>query len=811
MRHLPACRLVLFVAAVVAPSARADDGVEFFEKKVRPILVQNCYACHSAAAKKVKGELLLDTKDGLRKGGASGPAVVPGDPNKSLLIQAVRHDKGVEKMPPEKKLSAAEVADLEAWVKMGAPDPRTATTTNNKRLDPERARELWAFRPVAEPAVPPGPSPVDACINAKLAEKGLTPAPPADKRTLLRRATYDLTGLPPTPAEVNDFLADDSPAAFGKVIDRLLTSPAYGERWGRHWLDVVRYADTAGDNSDYPVPQLVKYRDWVIGAFNRDLPYDQFVRQQLAGDLLPHADEADRHAKQIATGYLANSRRYGSYEDERYPWYLTYEDSIDNLGRTFLGLTIGCARCHDHKFDPLSQADYYALYGFFASTRYPWPGAELDKVQRDLVALAPAEQVAVFEKERRDKFAAFDATIKKLEAHRKATDEELTAAAKLTDEAEKKDRVGELNKRMESFKAQIKKVRDEREAYGKKPLPFDTAYAVAEGKTEGKKKVGNACIQVKGDPERLGPEVPRRFPTALGGQTLAATVKGSGRLELANWIADAQNPLTARVMVNRLWHHHFGKGLVRTPGNFGVLGQLPTHPELLDYLAGRFVKSGWSVKAMHRLMMNSDAYQRASTDHTENASKDVNNELLWRFDRRRLEAEAIRDSLLLVSGTLTRGPGGPHPFPAMPTWNFTQHNPFKAVYDHDRRSVYLMTQRIQRHPFLALFDGPDANAGTSSRQTSTSPLQALYLMNDPFVHGQAKAFAARLLATNSDESERVRRAYEMLYGRPPAVAEMIAATEYLAKAKAKLGADTAKAWESLSRALFLSNEFVYLD
>jgi cytochrome c553 len=601
----------LLVAVAVAPAragqppAFADkptaEQVEFFEKRVRPVLVEHCVKCHGPDEKKLRGDLRLDSRDGVRKGGASGPVVVPGDPDNSLLIRAVRHAADVVAMPPKEKLPADAVAALEAWVKMGAPDPRDAVAAKSVRLDLAGAKDFWAFKPVAPPKVPQGvaANPVDAFVLAKLRDRGLSPAPPADRRTLLRRVTYDLTGLPPTPEEIDAFLTDDSPRAFETVVERLLASPAYGERWGRHWLDVVRYSDTAGDNSDYPIPQMYRYRNWVIDAFNRDMPYDEFIRQQLAGDLLPPKDEADRRDKIVATGYLANSRRFGSYEDARYPWYLTYEDTIDNLGRAFLGLTIGCARCHDHKFDPVSQEDYYALYGFFSSTRYPRPGIELDKVQRDFVPLGPADEVAAVLKERGARLAALDARVRKLEADKAATARALAGAELIADEDERKSLVMELNREAEVLKGRIKAAQTEAEKVAREPLPFDTAYAVAEGKTEGKKKVGNACVQIKGDPERLGKEVPRRFLEVLGGQVLPADATGSGRLELANWIADPKNPLTARVMANRVWQHHFGKGLVPTPNNFGTLGLPPTHPELLDYLTAKFVEGGWSVKALH--------------------------------------------------------------------------------------------------------------------------------------------------------------------------------------------------------------------
>ncbi|MBP3955566.1 DUF1553 domain-containing protein [Gemmata sp. G18] len=797
------------------PAKPSPEHVEFFEKKIRPVLVKHCYSCHSAEAKKVKGELRLDTREAVLKGGSSGPLLVPGDPAKSLLIQAVRHADPSLKMPPDVKLKSEEIADLEAWVKMGAPDPRDGAS-GAKKIDFAKAKEFWSFRPVARPEVlkAGAANPIDNFIRAKLDAKGLKPAPPADKRALIRRATFDLTGLPPTPEEIEAFLKDNSPEAFAKVVDRLLASPAYGERWGRHWLDLVRYADTAGDNSDYPIPQIFRYRNWVIEAFNRDLPYDEFVRQQLAGDLLPSQNEADRQAKLIATGYLANTKRFGSYEDERYPWYLTYEDQIDNLGRTFLGLTINCARCHDHKFDPISQHDYYALYGFFSSTRYPRPGIELDKVQRDFVPLVEPEDVEIIELTRQANTTRLQKDVEIQERLKSIAEKQLETAKRLGE----KEMIAEATKELEQAVAKLKVVKKERDEFAKQPLPFETAYAVAEGKTEGKKKVGNACVQIKGDPERLGPEVPRRFPSILGGQTLPAATMGSGRLELANWIVDAKNPLTARVMVNRVWQYHFGKGIVRTASNFGILGQPPTHPELLDYLAARFVEDKWSMKSMHRLIMLSRTYQQSSRDDEAGTKIDVANEYLWRFDKHRLDAESIRDSLLAAAGNLDRSPGGAHPFPAMSTWNFTQHHPFKAVYETNKRSVYVMAQRFQRHPFFALFDGADTNASTDRRLTSTTPLQALYLMNDPFVHAQAKKFAERVCGEGKDDAARINRAYVLLFGRTPTADEVTTATDYLAKVSDKLRAGgtpmeqlPAKAWESLARALFLSNEFVYLD
>lgn len=714
------------------------DGIALFEKRIRPLLVKHCYSCHSADSDEVEGGLRLDTRGAIDEGGYAGPALEPGDPENSHLIRAVRYKDKDLQMPPDGKLSDAEIADLEAWVKAGAPDPREAIA---KPITPAKS-DHWSLQPVISHPLPEikdaawSRSFVDTFVRARQEAKGLSPVAAADSVTLIRRVTFDFTGLPPTPEEIDAFAGDPSPDAFERAVDRLLASPAYGERWGRHWLDVVRYADTAGDNSDYPIPQMYRYRNWVISALNRDLPYDQFVIMQLAGDLLtPENADAEspaaRRDRIVATGYLANAKRFGSYEDKRYPWHLTIEDTIDNLGRTFLGLTVNCARCHDHKFDPLTAEDYYALYGFFQSTRYPWPGIELDQRQHDLVK-----------------------------------------------------------------------------------LDGDLIYAVAESANKGRQRLGNAAIQIKGDPERPGREVPRRFISVLGGQTLPADEKGSGRLHLARWIASKSNPLAARVMVNRLWHYHFGRGIVATPSDFGKQGAPPTHPELLDQLAAQFIADGWSLKSMHRLLATSTTYRLSTSDHAENTTKDVDNELLWRFRRRRLDAESLRDSILAVSGRLDRSTGGAHPFPEEKSWKYTQHNPFKASYPTNRRGIYMMTQRIQRDSFLALFDGADSNASTDRRTTSTTSLQALYFLNAPFVQEQSRHAAAELLASHDNDSERVRAAYRLYFGRTASDEDVDAATEYLSRAAAALDGTAnrnAESWASLVRALWMSNEFVYIN
>jgi mono/diheme cytochrome c family protein len=772
----------------------ASDSAAFFESKVRPLLIAQCHSCHGP--EKQKGGLRLDSAASLHKGSDSGPVVVPGKPEQSPLIRAINYQADV-KMPPKAKLRPEEIADLATWVKQGAVWPEAG----EKPSEFEVARKtFWAFQPVravAPPSVksPVGGawprSPVDRFVLSTMQARGLKPVAAADRRTLVRRATFDLTGLPPTPEELAAALRDSSPDWFEKVVDRLLASSAYGERYGRHWLDLVRYADTAGDNSDYPVPEMYRYRNWVIHAFNDDKPYDQFLREQLAGDLMPARDDADRNGKLIATGYLANARRFGS-ERFIYPWHLTIEDTIDNLGRTMLGLTINCCRCHDHKFDPLTNHDYYALYGFFQSTRYPWPGIEDSKAPEDRTALFPrSEATDRAEKERRAKLDAFDAEIKRLED------------AKANRDA-------------------IKAVQKNREREALKPAAYDLAYAVVDGSPDARLaimgRIGNARVQIKGDPKRPGREVPRRFPTVLGGQLLSPDVRGSGRLELAHWITAPANPMTARVMVNRIWQYHFGKGIVATPSDFGKQGRPPTHPELLDYLAAQLIRSGWSIKSMHRLIMLSQTYQLSSSDDADNARIDVNNDYYWRGTRHRLDAESIRDSMLAVAGTLDRSMGGAHPFPNQTTWNFTQHTPFKAVYPTNRRSVYLMTQRIQRHPFLSLFDGADTNASTAQRITSTTPLQALFLMNDPFVHEQARRFAARLRGEKPDDGGRIDLAYRLAFGRPATEEEQTTARDYLAKVQNKVRSSGAtpddaatKALESFARVVFMSNEFVYVN
>jgi hypothetical protein len=774
---LPAAILSAFALPGSAPAAEpAAPALEFFEKQVRPLLAAKCLDCHGG--KKSKGGLRLDSRERILKGGDTGPAIVPGKPESSLLIKALHYGEE-PRMPPKGKLKDDEIRILTRWVALGAPWPESAGVKPNDDETftiTEAQRRFWSFQPLRE-ILPPkvadeqgwARTSIDRFVFSRLDAAKLRPTATADVRALLRRATFDLTGLPPTAEEVAAFEKANDPEAFARVIDRLLASPHYGERWGRHWLDVVRYADTAGETADFPAPEAWRYRNYVIDAFNTDKPYDAFVREQLAGDLLAADAPADQYASlMVATGYLAVARRFGF--DPAADHYLTIEDTIDTLGKSILGLSLGCARCHDHKYDPVSNLDYYALYGIFDSTRYAFPGSEKEKRPRDLVPMISAAEYARVTGPLQKRLGELDAELKKMTAQRAGNPAPAPAA------------VAELKREKDAVAAQI--------------AAIPVAYAVQEG------KVHDARLQRRGDPSNLGPEVPRRFLTVFGGEAVRSD-GGSGRRALADWLTRGPAaPLVARVIVNRVWQGHFGTGLVGTPNDFGSRGMAPTHPQLLDYLADRFVRDGWSMKKLHRLIMLSAVYQQASGAAP---SEDPNNLLLTRFPRRRLSAEEVRDSILLVSGDLNRTPGRGHPFPAESTWQFTQHNPFTAVYDHDQRSVYLMTQRIKRHPFLSLFDGADPNATVGRRDTTTVPTQALFFLNDPFVHRKSARLAERLLALPSDDA-RVEAVYRVCYARAPMAAEQERAKRFLAG-----GADARQAWAAWARVMFASNEFLYVD
>jgi Protein of unknown function (DUF1553)/Protein of unknown function (DUF1549)/Planctomycete cytochrome C len=750
----------------------ADEpaATEFFEKAVRPLLVERCQTCHGA--EKSKGGLKLTNRVAILKGGDSGRAVVPGEPDESLLVRAVEY-RDEPKMPPKKKLSDSQIAVLKKWIKTGAVWPRTGAETSSARVaSPEdselllppsqlagtsatftdQQRSFWAFQPVDDPPPPAVKdtarvrSPVDAFVLAKVEEQGLTPAPPADKRTLIRRLTFDLTGLPPSPEEIDAFLADDSPQAFSRVVDRLLSSPHYGERWGRHWLDVVRYAETTANDANAVMRFAFRYRDYVVEAFNRDLPYDQFLIEQLAGDLLPRTGESGQIARQvIATGFLMVGPKALSETDKEQTRMDIVDEQLDVTSRAFLGLTLACARCHDHKFDPLPTTDYYALAGVFRSTEPLQDEVRNSTMfQEYLLALPDRQPLMVM--------AVKEAVPRDLRVH------------------------------------------------------------------------------VRGNRFQLGRLVPRRLPLVLtGGIPTPIETKQSGRLELARWIASPSNRLTARVMVNRLWQHHFGTGLVATSDNFGTRGDSPSDARLLDWLATRFVQSGWSVKSIHRLLLNSSTYQQ-SADTSEAASRsDPANRLVSHMPRRRLSAEEVRDAILAVSGQLDRKIGGGesaeilfkeadvlYPKRGFAPNRMQSDHPF---YDMPRRSLYLPVVRNALPDALALFDAADPNTVTTARDDTTVPSQSLYLMNSSFVRDQSRRLGNRLLEDNRlDDPARIGQATLRCLGRAASHAETTATLAYLerfAKELETTGTSPAEArrgaWQSFCQVLFCSNEFLYVD
>lgn len=809
----------LFVRAEIKGLPR--EGFDFFEKNIRPVLSEKCFKCHSAKSEKLKGGLLLDSKEALLKGGNSGAVVIPFHPEKSPLLAAIQWTDPDLQMPPKEKLTAHDIKNFEIWIKMGAPDPRTGGATNQTYggYDWNQAKQFWSFQPVKHPEPPAvknnrwPASALDHFILAKLEERNLTPNKPADKQTLIRRATYDLTGLPPTPEEVKTFTDDKSPNAFEKVIDRLLDSPQYGEHWGRHWLDVVRYADTSGDNSDFPVPDAYKYRNYVINSFNADKRYDQFIREQIAGDLLPAVSDAERFEKIIGTGYLAIARRFGSRNNEN---YLTIEDIIDNVGKGILGLSVSCARCHDHKFDPIPTKDYYSLYGIFESTKYAFPGTEVYRHPKDFVPLVTGTNIEVVARYQSE-LAELDTELDKLgdekrELIGKLGKEEAAGKKAGEEDAKSDEEEQKLRERLKEVKVALEDARSRQKKLESDPPEVEQAYAVSEGKS------ANARIQKKGSPTNLGEEVPRGFLQILGGQQLSKEEKGSGRLQLAQWLTNPDNPLTSRVIVNRIWQYHFGKGLVETPNDFGSRGKIPSNADLLDYLATQFIKDGWSFKKMHKVIMLSRAYQLSSGNNPKNDAIDPDNTWLWRFNRRRLSAEEIRDSLLAISGTLDRTMGAGHPFPPQNEWKFSQHKPFMADYPISRRSVYLMQQRIRKQPFLEVFDGADPNAITGDRPISTTPIQALMMMNSPYVFELADKFAVRVGLATFEPKERIDYAFRLAFCRTPTGSEYKEGMAYLRKLRSELrktdvpaDQQARMALASYARILFSSNEFFFVD
>lgn len=1053
---MPCWRVVAFALAAISVNAQ-QDGPAFFEKNIRPILTAQCLGCHSAASRPVMGGLRLDTREFALKGGSRGASIVPGNPAESLLLKAVLHTAGPLRMPPGPKMKDSDAAMLAEWIRMGAPWGASATTPVSATTT------FWAFEAPKEPAVPAVKqhgwirSPIDAFLLAPLEAKGLKPAAPADKRTLIRRASYDLTGLPPTVAEVREFLADESPGAFAKVVDRLLASPRYGERWGRHWLDVARYADSNGLDENLVYRNAYRYRDYVIAAFNKDKSFDRFLQEQLAGDLLPPPkDEKEQYERWTATGFLSLGAKMLAEDDPVKMKMDIVDEQLDTTMRAFLGLTVGCARCHDHKFDPISQADYYSLAGIFTSS----------KTMDNFKVVAKWHEHVLAPKEDRDRLAAHQASIeakrREIAAITKSENERLKleatdrigayllAAADLQRDAQVRiapiesaanaivmDAAsfssGNVNRTLEKKKTNVPKdakgpffaeytveapaageyqldILDQEKGSGTQdiwvngvwmkrgagpvqnraaspetggwtwlavvplksgtntvrlehasrfpyfekillaphigPLTPRTAVqiankygvnpdfldqlvdylersngatasvlyawetlgtdaprsnwtspvaqlfqnhrgatreelashyealfrqAVKEGKTatdpaikalseflrekfgpfrapenarryyapsireqlaklddEARKleaavpdlphamgirendSIDDLQIHIRGSHWTLGEKVPRGFLKVLGAQNhLAIPAKESGRLQLAQWMTQKDHPLTSRVMVNRIWRGHFGRGIVRSVDNFGRLGEKPSNQPLLDWLALRFVEGGWSIKSMHRLIMLSSAYQMSTAYDATAAERDPENVLLWRMPRRRLEAESIRDGILSVAGALVHVEGG-----SILKYKDRQYvaNTAKGGdidYDRPSRAVYIPVVRSSMYDVFQAFDLPDPSASNGDRDSTVVAPQALFMMNSSIMLRHSGTMAANL--PQADDETRIRTAYDRALSRPPTPTEIDEALTFLNRVQKEWQGDRSKAWQSFCKSLLSSNEFIYID
>ncbi|MDB6041164.1 MAG: hypothetical protein JWM99_5005 [Verrucomicrobiales bacterium] len=901
-------------------SQAAAQSSDFFEEKIRPILSDNCYKCHSATSEKLKGGLLLDTREGLLKGGDTGPAIVAGNPEQSLLIRAVRYtDKDLQMPPGDKPLATDQIKDLETWVKMGAPDPRVGALAHTYKVDFNQARKHWAFQPIKAPAIPRlkdpdnwARSPVDQFILEKLAGKKMKPSPEADKVTLLRRASFDLTGLPPTPQELVDFLGDSSTNAFSTVVDRLLNSPRYGERWGRYWLDLAHYSDTRGTsdgNRNNRYNFAYTYRDYVIKAFNDDLPYDQFLIQQIAGDRLPDLETN----KLAALGFLTLGNRFGNQIND------IIDDRIDIIGKGTMALTLTCARCHDHKFDPIPTEDYYSLHGIFASSIEPKEGP-IVSIPTNAAMYADFERQLGVKQKALDDYRASLALKLKEELFGKAGDYMLAIHEYKHGPADKP--LGPfLQKKGLSPPAGVPwertlkvaerkhdpifvpwfefasvdgpdfatKAREISERYKAAPPSSDkcnpevakffvippasmaqvasrystlfsniekrwdttlaTAQALKKEEPDGFAEPANEEIRqflfakgsptsldearinnlirrdnkarnnlgtlekafddlkqehpgspahahfltdspkpkdsyvfIKGNPGSKGPVAPRRFLKVLSGENRQVFNEGSGRLQLARAIASPDNPLTPRVLVNRIWLHHFGEGLVRNPDDFGTRSDPPTHPELLDYLASQFVNNGWSIKKLHREIMLSSVYQQSS-DGTQYAQADPENRWLWRMNRRRLDFESMRDTILTIGGKLDTVMGGPpvrldaEPYPV-------------------RRSVYGYIDRSNLPGMFIAFDFASPDLTTGHRETTTLPQQALFMMNSPLVVEQARDLVKRPdFRSATGLQQKIALLYYIIYQRAPKPVEVELASKFLESQSENLrSSSTVSAW-----------------
>jgi uncharacterized protein DUF1549/uncharacterized protein DUF1553/cytochrome c len=828
------------------------EQVAHFEKEVLPVLTKHCFKCHGAE-EKVKGELHLTSRQSILRGGLTGPAVDLKNPAGSLLLKAIHYKDENYQMPPKGKLADGDIATLEKWVRDGLPvtADRLGGDIAKKgggRIT-EEAKRYWAYQPVKRPQAPEVKArdwvktPIDAFILAKLEAKGLRPVKPADRATLARRAYYDLIGLPPTPEQIDEFVNDRSPDAWGKLIDKLLASPHYGEKWGRHWLDVVRYAETNGYERDGIKPYAWRYRDYVIRSFNEDKPYTQFVREQLAGDEFPGFNPDAI----IATGYY----RLGTWDDEPadplQAIFDDYDDIVATTGQAFLGTTFNCARCHDHKADPIPQSDYYKLVAFFRDIR-PYSDTREVRSRNNLTDISPPEKRAGYEEElqkRQERLAAIKAAMTAIEDERikKLPTEDQRAA-------EGPDRPQVVAKLVPLLEGQGRiwytALARERKALERRGTPRGQELALSVNNCDVNPKPTH--ILIRGSPHARGKEVRPGFPEVLDLPEPAIPApkpgaKSSGRRTvLADWIASKDNPFTARVFVNRVWQYHFGRGIVPSANDFGKLGEPPTHPELLDWLASEFMeptwanpdrKGGggphpvadapgspkpWTLKHVHKLIMMSSVYQLSSQSDEANLRADPANSLLWRFNMRRLSGEEVRDSILAVSGCLNLKQFGPSTYPPIPKEVLAGQSrpgegwPTSPPEEANRRSIYAHVKRSLRVPILVGFDQPDPDSSCPVRYVTTVPTQSLGLLNGEFANEQALAFARRLQKESpGDVAAQVTRAIRLTTGRLPEADEIKTDVAFLAALKEKHRLDDLQALTRYALLCLNANEFVYLD
>lgn len=766
-----------------ARSENSPAGIDFFNRQVRPLLAEHCLECHGARSETVGGNLRLDHRSGWRQGGALGPAVIPGAPDESLLLRAVRYVDEELQMPPEGKLPDQTIRILEQWIRRGAPDPRISTPDRIPTASPAR-RPHWAFQsphdqPPKVPDVQDNSWPrneIDRFILARLESMEITPAPQADRRVLIRRATFDLTGLPPTADEVDRFLRDASPDAYDRLIDRLLASPRYGERWGRFWLDVARYADSNGLDENIAHGNAWRYRNYVIRSFNQDLSYADFVVEQLAGDLI-HQPGDPSFDPLIATGFLSLGPKVLAEVDETKMEMDIIDEQVDTVGRALLGLTIGCARCHDHKFDPISTSDYYALAGIFKST----------KTMEHFTKIARWNECTIAPEARRQRH---DQLSQRIATARQRLEKLTKQDASTADEKSTQEQA--------RLEAEIRKLQQE--------LPsLPSAMAVVD-----LDQPVDLAIHVRGSHLHQGTQVPRGVPAVFASQSPNPPMptSSSGRLELARWLTDGKHPLTARVIVNRLWRWHFGRGLVETTDNFGHLGARPANQALLDWLAHRVVKEAWSLKAMHRLIMRTSTYQQSSADRHAHAL-DPENHHLSRMPWRRLEAEAIRDSILAVAGILDERMTESLLHVKNREFLFDHTSIDKTRYGHKVRSVYLPVIRNHLYDGFQLFDYTDASVVNGNRSSTTVAPQALFLMNSSLLHEAASAFADRVLASSRDQGKRIHAAYRLAFQRRATPTERAACERFLTSPPPRATPDR-HAWIMLCQVLLMADEFLYV-